>query len=356
MQQAVRRQAYADDVPTNVQGSIRAPAAQLAEKLNALLRAATHTNDTYVVQLSSTGTEAVEAALKHALLEFSKRRSEFATKVEKVLVELEDQHPADPSIPVLRAWKHSVDHASAIFLAVQGSFHGKTAAALSATSNASFKSMFDQTPLKTLFLDPNDLAACSAIVRSTTLVAPNEALDDFSPIAGIIFEPLQCDGGMFELSAPFARWMESVRTDFGTPLIADEIQCGFFRTGRFLCSELLGLSPNYILLGKSLGGGLSKIAATCIEASRYVDEFGWVHSSTFAEDEPSCLVSLGAMEAVEALSPTIEERAAHFERRMREGVAVIQQDVGAYVAEIRGRGFLLGLDFDLAGHGVEIPL
>ncbi|MEO7966985.1 MAG: hypothetical protein ABIT38_24060, partial [Gemmatimonadaceae bacterium] len=42
--------------------------------------------------------------------------------------------------------------------------------------------------------------------------------------------------------------------------------------------------------------------------------------------------------------------------RMREGVAVIQQDVGAYVAEIRGRGFLLGLDFDLAGHGVEIPL
>ncbi len=348
--------AYAAGVPTNVQGSVREPAARLAERLGGLLRSALPASDGHIVHFSSTGTEAVEAAIKHALMEHGARRKRWTTTIDKLLLECLDQRPDDPSIAPLRALKEAVQRQSPVLLAVQGSYHGKTAGALSATSNPAFRSMFDRAPVDTIFLDASDTDGCDEVVRSRTIDAAGVGLGEISPIIGIIFEPLQCEGGMFPLPDAFARWMEGVRERLGVPLIADEIQSGFFRTGRFLCSEHLALQPDYILLGKSLGGGLAKIAATCIAADRYVQEFGWMHSSTFAEDEPSCLVAMAAIDEVESLTPTVSQRAQQFETRMREGVAAIQREVGGYIAEVRGRGFLLGLEFDLAGDTVEIPL
>lgn len=348
--------AYAAGVPTNVQGSVREPAARLAERLGGLLRSALPSSDGHVVHFSSTGTEAVEAAIKHALMEHGARRRLWTTTIDKMLLECLDQRLGDPSVAPLRALKEAVERQAPILLAVQGSYHGKTAGALSATSNPAFRSMFDRAPVDTLFLDASDTAGCDEVVRSLTIDAGAVGLGKISPIVGIIFEPLQCEGGMFPLPEPFARWMEGVRDAFGVPLIADEIQSGFFRTGRFLCCEHLALQPDYLLLGKSLGGGLSKISATCIAADRYVAEFGWMHSSTFAEDEPSCLVALAAIDEVESLTPSVSERARRFEARMREGVAAIHEEVGRYIADVRGRGFLLGFDFDLAGDAVEIPL
>jgi len=348
--------AYRANVPTHVQGSVREPAARLAERLNSLFSTSMPGAPKYLVHLATTGTEAVEAAIKHALLEYTARRKAWSTSVEKIIVERLDQDQEDASVRALQRWKEVIDREAPVLVAVKRSYHGKTAGSLAATWNPAFKTMFDQAPIRTTFLDADDIAGCEATVAALVHSAPLKELPRFSPIIGVMFEPMQCEGGMFLLPELFIRWLEQLRTDVGVPLIADEIQSGFFRTGRFLCCEHFALQPDYILLGKSLGGGLGKISATCISATRYREEFSWLHSSTFAEDEPSCIVALEAIDEIESLSPSITERAERFESRMRDGVADIQRSVGPFIAEIRGKGFLIGLDFDLAGDEVEIPL
>lgn len=348
--------AYAARVPTHAQASVREGSARLAERINQLLRRSFGADATHLVHLASTGTEAVEAAIKHATLEYVERRKGWSTSVEKMMVELADQRPDDAMVATLRDWKHTIDHETPVLLAVRGSYHGKTAASVSATWNPAFRVMFDRAPICTAFLDANDLEQCERTVASLTRVSPIQGMPSFSPIVGLIFEPLQSEGGVFLLPETFIRWMEKLRCEWGMPLIADEIQSGFFRTGTFLCCDHFSLQPDYVLLGKSLGGGLSKISAVCIDRARYVDEFGILHSSTFAEDEPSSLVALEAIEEIEALSTSVAKRAAHFEARMRLGVAAIRAETGPFISEIRGKGFLLGIDFDLAGENAEIPL
>jgi acetylornithine/succinyldiaminopimelate/putrescine aminotransferase len=348
--------AYAANVPTNVQGSVREPAARLAQKLNALFATAFPDGPRYLVHFSSTGTEAVEAAIKHALVAYVDRRRNWSTEVAKVLTDRLDADGDDPTVPALTDWKELIDEQQPVLLAVRRSYHGKTAGSLAATWNPSFKTMFDRAPIRTEFLDPDDIDLCEETIRRLVHDAPIDGLPRFCPIVGVIFEPMQCEGGMYLLPDRFIRFLERVRREHDVPLIADEIQSGFFRTGRFLCCEHFALQPDYVLLGKSLGGGLAKISATCIASPRYMEEFSWLHSSTFAEDEPSCIVALEAIDMIESLSPSIAARAERFESRMRAGVAAIQATVGPFVAEIRGKGFLIGLDFDLAGEEVEIPL
>jgi acetylornithine/succinyldiaminopimelate/putrescine aminotransferase/predicted amino acid dehydrogenase len=347
--------AYAASVPTHVQGSVRAPAATLARRINDLLHRSFADSPSYLVHFANTGTEAVEAALKHALMEYGARRSAWSTQVDKLLCDLQDLNPSDTRIGQLAAWKATIDQEPPVLLAVQRSYHGKTAGAVSVTWNEGFKSMFDRAPIRTEFLNPDDAEHNRALVARLTHASPLPELPAFCPIVGVVYEPLQSEGGVFPLSAAFVELLHVIRRDLGVPLIADEIQCGFFRTGTFLFSEEIGLRPDYVLLGKSLGGGLAKISALCVSSDRYMQEFSWMHSSTFAEDEPSSIVALRAIEEIESLTPTVEQRARDFEARMRDGVERIRREVGPLI-EIRGRGLLLGIDFDLAGEAWEIPL
>lgn len=349
-------EAYTNRLPTHVQGSIRAPAARLAQRINEHIARALPGSSRYLVHLSSTGTEAVEAAIKHALLEYGERRKRWLAVMDKMLVDLEEHTPADSRRAPLAALRRSISETAPVLLALRRGYHGKTLGSLAATWNPAFKTMLDQQPLRVEFLDADDVLASEDTVRRLAQPAVVPGLPRMSSFIGILFEPLQSEGGMFVLPAAFAEWMVRVREEFGMPLIADEIQSGCYRTGRFLCSQHIGLVPDYVLLGKSLGGGLGKISATCIAQSRYVADFSWIHSSTFAEDEPSSLMALEFFDVIEQLDPPIDQRAATFESRMRDEVARIQKEIGPFIREVRGCGFLLGLDFDMAGDEVDIPV
>ncbi|WP_410960824.1 hypothetical protein, partial [Salmonella sp. SAL4360] len=70
--------------------------------------------------------------------------------------------------------------------------------------------------------------------------------------------------------------------------------------------EHLGLVGDYVCLGKSLGGGLAKIGALLIQRDRFIPEFSVLHTSTFAEDDFSCAISLKAMDLVDAAAGPME--------------------------------------------------
>ena len=114
------------------------------------------------------------------------------------------------------------------------------------------------------------------------------------------------------------------------------------RTGAFLACEGLGVSPDYVLLSKALGGGLAKISATLIKRDRHVDKFDVLHTSTYAEDDYSSGIALKALELLDdAALVECRRKGDRLMNRLLELMAVYP-DV---IVDVRGRGLMIAVEF-----------
>lgn len=278
---AVLEQAIHDRVPFAAQGSIRREANELKQAIREYF-------GPFDTVLTNSGTETVEAAIKHAFLESG--RTEI--------------------------W------------AVRGAYHGKTLGSLSLMSKERY-SLTGWTA-NVRYLDPTEPDTWPVCQAS------------FQDVAAIIFEPIQGEGGVRELPQEFCQWLMNVRSQYGIRLIADEIQCGLGRTGSWLASSQLGISPDYICLGKALGAGLVKIGALLIHESHFRAEFRWQHTSTFAEDGLSCRVAqeVLALIAEEDIALRCGERAG----RLNQYLSGLRETWPNVISDCRGRGLMLGLE------------
>lgn len=270
--------------PVHAQGSRRDYAAQLARELS--LRA----RGDYCVVFGNSGAEAVEAAVKHAMLETGGRT----------------------------------------FIALERAFHGKTLGALQLTSNAEYRVAFELPGLNVLRVAHNDHAQ---------LVAAFEQATD---LAGFIFEPVLGEGGIRPIDPEFAQCAARLCAERNVPLIADECQTGLGRTGAFLACEDLGVQPDYIILSKALGGGIAKISALLIQRERYRDEFDLLHTSTYADDDFSCAIALKTLTLIDnSLLATSREKGA----RLLAGLRRLAARFPTVIADVRGRGLMLAVEF-----------
>ncbi len=269
-------------VPLMAQGSCRRGATLLAKAL------CERAGD-YVVIFANTGTETVEAAIKHLALERPDKR---------------------------------------VLCAVRGAFHGKTTGSVQLTY--SYKDPYVHMGPEVRFLDMDDPASWQDIENQ---------LDD---LAAIFIEPILGEGGVKPLPLPFVEWVKRIQSETDIPIVADEIQTGFYRTGRFLACQDLGLEPDYICLSKVLGGGLAKIGALLIKRERFVDEFSFKHSSTFAEDDRGCYIALKAIEIVER--EQLGQRALETGRYLSGRLQLLRDRFPDLIKDIRGRGLMLGLE------------
>jgi acetylornithine/succinyldiaminopimelate/putrescine aminotransferase/predicted amino acid dehydrogenase len=278
---AEERRLTDERVPLLAQGSCRAGAARLAKEL------CDRAGD-YVVIFTNTGTETVEAAIKHVTLERQKPR----------------------------------------LLAVRGAFHGKTTGAIQLTY--SYREPYAHLGPDVRFLDMNDPSDWHDAESS---------LDD---VAAIFIEPILGEGGVKPLPAAFVAWLKKIQSESEIPIVADEIQTGFYRTGAFLASQAMGLTPDYICMSKALGGGLAKIGALLIKRERFIDEFSIKHSSTFAEDDRGCFLAIKAMEIAERdrLGARAEETGKYLTERLLE----MQARFPELIKDVRGRGLMLGVE------------
>lgn len=263
------------------QGSCRGGAALLAQAL------CEQVGD-YVVTFTNSGAETIEAAMKHARLESGKR----------------------------------------VFWAVRNAFHGKTSGAVQLTWN--YRGPYTDWGPEIHFLDPQQPEQWAAMERNA------------SDVAAAFVEPIQGEGGIHPLPEPFATWLSGCSRRKGFPLVVDEIQTGMGRTGTFLASTQFGLRPDYLCLSKALGGGLVKIGALMIKRERFVDEFSVQHSSTFAEDDPGCLVALKALEILRR--DRIPERCAMQGRLLTSKLEDLRARFPKQIREVRGRGLMIGVE------------
>ncbi len=216
------------------------------------------------------------------------------------------------------------------FIALEGGFHGKTLGALQLTSNPRFRGPIQLPSMKVHRVAANSLCDLE------------RAFDEAEALAGMIYEPIQGEAGIRPLDPGFVQRAAELCHAHGIPLVADECQTGIGRTGRFLASHWLGVKPDYVVLSKSLGGGVAKIAATLIDRRRYQTCFDLMHTSTFADDGFSSEMASATLALVDA---GLMDHCRDLGAWMQAELSTLASRYPRAIREVRGRGMLLGIEF-----------
>jgi acetylornithine aminotransferase len=243
----------------------------------------------------NSGAEANEAAIKLARLHGSQR---------KIL---------NPSIIVM-----------------DGSFHGRTLATLTASGNRKIQAGFE--PLVKGFnrVPFNDLDA----VRQVG--------DNNSEVVAILVEPIQGEGGISLPSPGYLEGLRRICDERGWLLMFDEIQTGMCRTGKWFAWQHENAAPDVMTLAKGLGNGVPIGACLARGAAARVFQPG-NHGSTFGGNPLVCSVALTVIDVLKR--EKMEKRAAHLGARLLAGLQSHLQGV-AGVKDIRGKGLMLAVELD----------
>jgi acetylornithine/succinyldiaminopimelate/putrescine aminotransferase len=206
-------------------------------------------------------------------------------------------------------------------VAIEGSFHGRTAAAGAVTWGAAKKWYgFPQAPFDVEFIPAGDLAAVARAVGTDT--------------AAVIVEPVQGVAGAVDLGAPFLSALRRRCSETCAMLICDEVQCGMGRTGYPIASSTHGVAPDMLTTAKALGGGFpcsALLMADHVAAHLQTDILG----TTFGGGPMACALIETVVDIIETegLLANVRERS----RQIRETC------VTGPVECVQGAGLLAGL-------------
>jgi len=379
---AYARELLTRNTPVHAHISVRAPAGMLARALSD--RLGRSTGRSYIGVLANTGTEVVEAAIKHAVVEQQNKARDqkirdgqgFALLVHQLdnktrklpeaiqarLTELlggELPEELTRVGAILSARNEELYQARPLFLALARAFHGKTLGSVQLTANPAYRQPFERIRgLRVARIQPGDGTSLRGQVRQETqpvfaLVAglggkPELLERPWCNVAGLYVEPVQGEGGIHVLPADFVAELQTAAREGGFPIVADEIQSGLGRCGAFTASEKIGLRADYYTFAKSLGGGLAKVGALMIDRDRYQLDFTTLHTSTFAEDETSSYLALKALELIDrdSLADRCGARGEYLLERLRE----LQRRYPDTIKDVRGLGLMAGVELsDHAG-------
>ena len=225
-----------------------------------------------------------------------------------------------------RYWHTRGDASRTKFVAFTHAFHGRTLGSLSVTWDEHYRAPFAPLVPGVTFADAADPAALAALVDETT--------------AAIIVEPIQGEGGVRPIAPALASAIDAACRRTGALLIADEVQSGSGRTGEFIYSRRLGLSPDLIALGKALGAGVPIGAAALSQQMADAASPG-DHGTTYGGNLLACRAALTFLDALDdGLQASIARVSAHLFARLNELAARHPQAV----KDVRGAGLLAGVE------------
>ncbi|BCU68706.1 acetyl ornithine aminotransferase family protein [Stygiolobus caldivivus] len=233
-------------------------------------------------------------------------------------------------------------------IAFLGSFHGRTYGSLSLTASKPVqKYLLGPTlpgvihvPYPNPFRNPWHIDGYEDPEGLTEAVLEYleswifSSLVDPEEVAGIVFEPIQGEGGYVVPPKGFFRKLERVARDNGIALIDDEVQMGMGRTGKMFAIENFDSTPDVITMAKALGGGLYPIGATVFRKELDFKKKG-MHSNTFGGNAVACAVGVKTLEIVKELLPKVNEVGKVF----RDELSLMKVD------DVRGMGLAWGIEF-----------
>ena len=205
-------------------------------------------------------------------------------------------------------------------VAVEGSFHGRSAAAAAVTWGSEKWYGFPRRPFDVTFVPRRDHAALAAAITQDT--------------AAVIVEPVQGVGGAFDLGRDYLQALRSRCDETCSLLVFDEVQCGVGRTGHPFAANLYGVVPDLLTTAKALGAGFpagALLMAPQVAAHLKVGELG----TTFGGGPLACAVIEAVIEAI--------EQEGLLENVRRVSALIRKRCVTGPVSGIQGEGFLIGL-------------
>ena len=234
-------------------------------------------------------------------------------------------------------------------IAFRGGFHGRTFGATSVTtSNLNYRTGYEPllpgvyfAPFPAVYDDfGGDEAAAThsslSVLRSLfeTVIAP-------SKVAAILIEPVQGEGGFMPAPAAFLQGLRAICDEHGILLIADEVQCGYGRTGKMWAFEHAEIVPDVVCVAKAIANGLPLSA---IVSSRELQE-RWgrgAHGSTYGGNPVACAAGLAVLETFreESLVANAATRGAELTAGL--GRIAAEDD---RIGDIRGPGLMVGVEF-----------
>ncbi len=234
-------------------------------------------------------------------------------------------------------------------IAFRGGFHGRTFGAMSVTSSAinyriGYEPLLPSVHLSTFpavyrdFGGDEGAAVASAMADLRTLTSTTIPP---SAVGSILIEPVQGEGGFNPAPPAFLRELRAFCDEHGILLIADEVQCGYGRTGRMWAFEHAGVVPDVVVLAKAIANGLPLSA---VVASRELHE-RWgrgAHGSTFGGNPVACAAGIAVLETIR--SEGLVENAAARGEELRAGLERIAAEDDR-IGDIRGPGMMIGVEF-----------
>jgi len=207
-------------------------------------------------------------------------------------------------------------------IAFRKSFHGRTSLAVAVTDNPAIVAPVNQTD-NVIFLPFNDETALEECFKNQG-----------GEIAAVIIEGIQGVGGINEASAPFLQLISKLCKQYGSIFVADSVQCGYGRSGKFFSQDYAGVDADIYSMAKGMGNGFP--VAGIIIAPHLQAKHGML-GTTFGGNHLACAAALAVLEVIE-----------------REKLIVNAAETGSYLIQelkkipqlqnVRGKGLMIGFD------------
>lgn len=225
-------------------------------------------------------------------------------------------------------------------------YHGRTNLTLAMTSKVMpykqgfgpFASDVYRVPMSYPFRDPEGMTGQEAAERALLLVEKQVGAEN---VAAVVIEPIQGEGGFIVPAEGFLPTLTKWCQDNGAVFVADEVQAGVARTGKWFSSEWEGIEPDLVTFAKGIAGGMP-LSGVVGRAEIMNSVHGGGLGGTYGGNPVACAAALGALETIEEWG--LNERALEIEKIIKEELGSLAES-SPIVGELRGRGAMMALEF-----------
>lgn len=227
---------------------------------------------------------------------------------------------------VRKYWHEAGQPGRTDIVTFEGSFHGRSSAAIAAAGSEKMTSGFGPLLPGFVHLPWGDHEALRSAITDN--------------VGAILIEPVQGEGGIRPLPDQCLKGLRDLCDEHGIFLVLDEVQCGMGRTGRLFAHEWAGVEPDIMMVAKGIGGGFPLGAVLATERAAAAMTAG-THGSTYGGNPLACAVGSAVMDIVadEAFLDGVRRKSGLLRQRL-EGLVAAHPGVFECV---RGSGLMLGL-------------
>ncbi|MEH6580966.1 MAG: aspartate aminotransferase family protein [Halioglobus sp.] len=236
----------------------------------------------------------------------------------------------EAAIKLARLYGHQKGIKKPTIVVLEGAFHGRTLATLTATGNRKIQAGFEPLVAGFTRAPLNDIDALRQIASNNP------------DVVAVLAEPIQGEGGVYPADAQYLREMRELCNEQGWLLMLDEVQTGNGRTGTYFAYQDLGITPDVVTTAKGLGNGVPIGVCLARGAAAQVFTAG-NHGSTYGGNPLACATALAVIKTI--IEQDLPAHATAMGQVIRDE---IENGLGdnPILKEIRGKGLMLGIQLD----------